>query len=176
MPEAVRGEATRAWQQGEAERKERREVDALKKTDFLVLHGIQSIEYKLLLTYFQKHWTTNSHVNPNRNGPLILNCRVPLLYHVMSWRVAIISISMMLYCIMWCHVSCRIQKPNIPRTGQGEKAHGEAAERGGAGQDGNPTVRTRCWRFGLPRWEPSFFFSRRSNTKVLNVALRDEQS
>ena len=36
---------------------------------------------------------------------------------------------------------CRIQNTNIPRAGRGGAANGEAARRGGAGQDGTPTGR-----------------------------------
>ena len=35
----------------------------------------------------------------------------------------------------------RIQKPDIPRAGRGRTAHGGAAGRGEAGQDGSPTNR-----------------------------------
>ena len=48
----------------------------------------------------------------------------------------------------WCN-TCRIQNPDIPRTGRGGAAHREEASWGGAGRDRTPTC-----RFAQERTDP----------------------
>ena len=58
--------------------------------------------------------------------------------------------------------TCRVQNPDIPRTGRVGAAHGRAAGRGGAGQDGTPTDRS------AQVTTPTFVPSKASHTILLN--------